>query len=112
MTELYCEDSCGGGKAHVNGLHAAGQQSLMESQKSSSEIALYEKLWDLYLSRELSRLHEHYFTSQQSAFPSDVILKKNKKKTIYWWGFVVDLRMTSAELDIWQENLISLSLNG
>lgn len=69
MTELYCEDSCGGGKAHVNGLHAAGQQSLMESQKSSSEIALYEKLWDLYLSRELSRLHEHYFTSQQSAFP-------------------------------------------
>lgn len=40
MAELCCVDSCGGGEAHVNGQHAVGQQSLMESWKTWSEIIL------------------------------------------------------------------------
>lgn len=37
-----------GGEAHVNGQHAVSQQSLMDSQKTCSQIALCDKLWDLY----------------------------------------------------------------
>lgn len=80
MTELCCEDSCGGRKAHVNGQQAVGQQSLLESQKSWSQITLHEKLWNLNSYRELSRLHEHCFTSQQSASPS---AEKFKNQIVY-----------------------------